>query len=180
MVKISLKDVILELQPFSDELVDWCKSNKEFFDALKNIYPDKFISPAMIMVTKPPNGDEIIGIYNYSYKQKTPIFKQDFIINVNSSNKIFILYTRNPNGSSKYVKDINEFYDKYAKYGYKKSDHHLTLDELPIELQPRAKRSIELSKKVNIKNIPQAQIETIYEEVMAIKRKDRFEKVNLP
>lgn len=107
--KITLKEVILELQPFSDELNNWCKTHREFFSALKNIYPEKFISPAMIVTSYPPTGDEIIGVYTYHHEMKKPIFKQDFIVNVGRLNTEFILYTRNPNGSSKYVKDIIEF-----------------------------------------------------------------------
>ena len=38
MDKITLEDVILELQPFSDEINSWCRTHKEFFLALKNIY----------------------------------------------------------------------------------------------------------------------------------------------
>ena len=180
--KITLEDVILELQPFSDELNNWCRSPKEFFTALKNIYPEKFVSPAMIITSYPTNGDEVIGVFTYHHELNKPIFKQDFIINVGWSNTEFILYTRNPNGSSKYVKDINDFYIKYGKYGYTKSQHHLTLDELPTKLQERAKQAMRLADKLKVgdpQKIPQEHIERIYKEVMEIKRKDRFYKEKL-
>jgi hypothetical protein len=180
--KITLEDVILELQPFSDELNNWCKTHKEFFTALKNIYPERFISPAMIITSYPPTGDEVIGVFTYHHEMKKPIFKQDFIINVGRSSTEFILYTRNPNGSSKYVKDINDFYAKYGKYGYTKASHHLTLIELPIQLQERAKLSMRLADKLKVgdpQKIPQGHIEKIYKAVMEIKRKDRFYKEKL-
>jgi hypothetical protein len=178
--KVTLEDVILELQPFSDELNNWCRSHKEFFTALKNIYPKKFVSPAMLITSYPASGDEVIGVFTYYHELKKPIFKQDFIINVGRSNIEFILFTRNPGGSSKYVKDINDFYVKYGKYGYNKSEHHLTLSELPTQLQERAKQAITLASKLKIGDpIPQEHIERIYKEVMEIKRKDRFYKEKL-
>lgn len=180
--KITLIDVILELQPFSDELIHWCKSHNEFLLGLKNIHPDKFISPAMIVTSYPQSGDEVIGVYTYHHTLMNPIFKQDFIVNTGRKNTEFVLYTRNPNGSSKYVKDINDFFAKYGEYGYKKSDHRLKLADLPAQLQERAKKSIELSHRVPpeiLQNIPQEHIDRIYNEVMEIKRKDRVLKVKL-
>lgn len=180
--KITLTDVILELQPFSDELIHWCKSHNEFLLAIKNIYPEKFISPAMIVTSYPQSGDEVIGVYTYHRSLKQPIFKQDFIVNIGRKSTEFILFTRNPYGSSKYVKDINEFFAVYGKFGYKKSDHHLKLEDLPTQLQERAKKSIELSQKIFLgktQNIPQEHIDRIYKEVMEIKRKDRVIKEKL-
>lgn len=175
MPKIILEELILEMMPFSPELVAWCKNHPEFFAAIKNIYPKKFISPGMIMTSTSPNypNDQVIGVYTYDYNRGKPIFKQDFIVNKGKSNTEFILYTRNPSGSSKYVKDINEFYEKYGKDGYHKYTHHLNLEELPLELQERAKETIALSEKVkgyDLDKIPQAHIERIYAE--AIKEKE--------
>jgi hypothetical protein len=180
--KITLEEVILELQPFSEELVTWCKTHLDFFKALKNIYPEKFVSPAMIVTSYPTNGDEVIGVYTYHHEIKTPIFKQDFIINVGRADKEFVLYTRNPTGSSKNVKDINEFFAKYSKYGYTKEAHHLTLEQLPEQLQDRAKKAIAFAEKLKTglpQQVPQALIDKIYKEVMEIKRKDRIIKEKL-
>ncbi len=177
MPKITLEEVILELQPFSEELVNWCKKHPDFFRALKNIYPEKFVSPAMIVTSYPPTGDEVIGVYTYHHKLKEPIFKQDFIVNVGFRYEEFILYTRNPGGSSKYVKDINSFFQKYEKYGYKKADHHLKLGDLPQQLQERAKMAIRFAEKLKEgipQDVPQELIDKIYGEVMAIKRRDRM------
>jgi hypothetical protein len=179
---IILEDVILELQPFSDELINWCKTHKDFFSALKQCYPEKFVSPAVIITSYPASGDEVIGMFTYHYQLNKPVFKQDFIVNVGRLNTEFILYTRNPSGSSKYVKDINDFFNMYDKYGYKKAHHHLSLEELPIQLQDRAKNAIKFSKKLKIgvpQKVPQKLIDKIYGEVMIIKRKDRVIKVKL-
>lgn len=180
--KVTLEELIIELMPFSQELVDWCKSHLEFLAALKNIYPEKFISPAMIVTSYPSSGDEMIGIYTYHHEMKKPIFKQDFIINKGNLNQEFILYTRNPSGSSKYVKDIKEFFAQYGKYGYDQSTHHLSLEQLPIQLQERARAAIKLAEKMKIgtpQEIPQDHIEKIYKKVMAIKRENRIVKEKL-
>lgn len=183
MKKITLEELILELSPFSEELVNWCKTHSKFLKALKNVHPEKFVSPAMIVVSYPPTGDEIIGVYTYHYDIKKPIFKQDFIVNKDNANKKFILYTRNPMGSSKYVKDIKEFFLEFGKHGYTTISHHLKLTELPVQLQQRAKKAVILAEKMKAgkpEQIPQERIDKIYKEVMLIKRKDRVvrEKLN--
>jgi len=180
--KITLKELIIELQPFSEELVIWCKTHPKFLTALKNVYPEKFISPAMIDTSYPQSGDEIIAVYSYHYEIKNPIFKKDFIVNKDNSNQEFILYARNPTGSSKYVKDINDFFDKYAKYGYDKKSHHQTLEELLPQLQERGREAIKNAEKMKsgvVQEIPQDHIDKIYKEVMSIKRKDRYVKQKL-
>lgn len=180
--KITLKELIIELMPFSEELVIWCKTHPKFLTALKNIYPEKFISPAMIVTSYPQSGDEIIGVYTYHHEMESPIFKQDFIVNKYNSNQEFILYTRNPTGSSKYVKDIKDFFVKYGRYGYDTGSHHLTLEQLPTQLQERGKEAIKLAEKMKsglAQKIPQQHIDKIYKEVTSIKRKDRYVKQKL-
>lgn len=176
---ISLEELIIELMPFSQELVDWCNIHPEFLAALKNVYPDKFISPAMIMTSTSPNypDDEVIGVYSYHYQLNKPIFKQDFIVNKGRLNKEFVLYTRNPAGNSKYVKDINEFFSTYGKGGYYLNSHHLTSEQIPGELQERVKETMKLAEKVkdvDLTKINQEQINKVYQEVMTIKRSDRY------
>lgn len=180
--KVTLEELIIELMPFSDELVVWCKTHPKFLTALKNVYPKKFISPAMIVTSYPQSGDEIIGVYTYHHEMKNPIFKQDFIVNKDNSNREFILYTRNPTGSSKYVKDIKDFFVKYGKYGYHTNAHHLFLEELPAQLQERGREAIKLAEKMmgaDLRKIPQHHIDKIYKEVTSIKRKDRYVKQKL-
>lgn len=180
----TIEEVILELMPFSQELIDWCKAHPEFLGALKNVYPEKFISPAVIMLSYPPTGDEVLGVYSYHHTLGNPIFKQDFIVNKGRADTEFTLYTRNPAGSSKYVKDIGEFFAKFGQYGYKKDDHHLTLEELPPQIQERAKAAIKLAERMSEgipQDITQAHINKIYKQVMEIKTKDRstIEKLKL-
>lgn len=180
--KITLEELILELSPFSEELVNWCKKYPEFLKALKNVHPEKFISPAMIVTSYPTSGDEIIGVYTYHHEMKSPVFKQDFIVNKDRTNTEFTLYTRNPSGSSKYVKDIKEFFIKFGKYGYTMDSHHLTLNELPAQLQERAKEAIRLAGRMKTgipQEIPQEHIEKIYSQVMSIKRENRMIKQKL-
>jgi len=183
MKKITLKEVILELTPFPEELVVWSKTNPEFLDALKNVYPEKFISPAMIIIypairgDKDCEGDIVIGVYTYHHELNKPIFKQDFIVNRGGLNQEFILYSRNPAGSSRYVKDINDFFTKYGKHGHNKNSHHMSLEKLPAQLQERGKEAIRLAEKMKIgtpQEIPQKHIDKIYNEVMLIKREDRI------
>lgn len=177
--KISIEELIIELMPFSQELINWCNSHPKFLAALKNVYPERFISPAMIMTSTSPNfpDDEVIGVYSYDSHLNKPIFKQDFIINKGRLNNEFVLYTRNPTGSSKYVKDINQFFALYGKGGYYLNVHHLTPEQLPDELQERVQETINLSNrigKVDLTKISQEHIDRIYKEVMAIKRSDRY------
>ena len=47
-----------------------------------------------------------------------------------------------------YIKDINEFYKTYGIYGNYVNSHHLTFDELPDEIKPRAEQAITLANKV--------------------------------
>ncbi|MBI3620162.1 hypothetical protein HY214_03415 [Candidatus Roizmanbacteria bacterium] len=179
---ITLEELILELMPFSEELVNWCKSHAKFLAALKNVYPKKFISPAMIVTSYPKSGDEIIGVYTYHHEMKNPIFKQDFIVNKGNLSQEFTLYSRNPTGSSKYVKDIKDFLAKYGTYGYDMRSHHLSLEELPAQLQERGREAIKLAEKMKIgvaQEIPQEHIDKIYKEVVSIKRKDRYIKQKL-
>lgn len=183
MKSVTLKEVILELTPFPEELVKWSNSHPEFLDALKNVYPEKFISPAMIIIYPPIKGDcacegdVVIGVYTYHHELNKPIFKQDFIVNRGHLSKEFILYSKNPAGSSKYVKGIKEFFAKYSKYGHNTSSHHQSLEELPRQLQERGREAVRLAEKINIgmpQEIPQEHINKIYKEVMAVKREDRI------
>lgn len=178
----SLKDVILEMTPFSQELIDWCKSHPEFLNALKNVYPEKFIS-AGIVVEHPPistgkhHGEIVTGVYTYHHGINKSIFKQDFIV---YNGHAYTLYSRNPEGSKKYVRDINEFYKNYSQYGHTRSKHHLNLEDLPAELQERGRRVISLAKKLNpddLINIPQEHINEIYRKLMSIPREERFIKL---
>lgn len=175
MGDVTLEEVIIEMMPFSGELLYWCKDHPEFFKALKNIYPRKFISLHAIVTSYPPNSeDEVIGIYSYDYQRRNPIFKQDFIVNKGRSNQEFILFTRNPKGSgSRYVKDINDFFAKYGKGGNYGNSHHLTLEELPDEIKERGKDAIRIAEKIkgdNLNGVPQEHIDKIHQELAKVKK----------
>lgn len=188
MKKVTLKEVILELTPFPPKLITWANSHKLFLEALKNVYPEKFISPGVIIVHPPIKndqayvGDVVIGVLTYHHELSKPTFKQDFIVNKKGLDKEFVLYSRNPSGSSKYVKDINEFFAKYGKFGHSRNNHHLSLEELPNQLQLRAMQAINLANKMKIgtpQEIPQEHIDKIYREVMKIKPENRIVKQKL-
>lgn len=174
--KVTLEELIIEMMPFSEELVDWCKSHPDFLTALKIIYSERFISLGAIVTSYSPNfpEDEVIGMYTYDYLRKPPILKQDFIINKGKLNKEFVLFTRNSkNGSSKYIKDINEFYLTYGKGGFYVNSHHLSLGQLPEEIRERGLDAINLANKLigGIKiNPPQEHIDKIYGELKSVKR----------
>ena len=174
--KHSLEELLLEFMPFSVEIIEWCKKHPDFQKALKIIYSNKFISWGAIVTSYSPNrpNDEVIGIYTYDYKRNKPLFKQDFIVNIEKANKEFVLYTRNPAGSSKYVKDINDFYKIYGNGGYYLNSHHLQLNQLPKELQERGNRAIQLAHKIQVGGYiqpSQEQINKTYMEVTEEKKK---------
>lgn len=148
--EITIEDVILETTPFDERLISWCKKHDDFYKALKLIHSHKFLHLGTIVVRYPKNfpKDQVIGVYSYHYSIRKPIFKQDFIVNKNSEYKEFIIYTRNPDGSSKWVKDINEFYKKYDVSDDLFSLHHITFDQLPDEVKERGRRMIALSEKI--------------------------------
>lgn len=176
---ITLEELVIEMMPFSDELATWCKAHPEFLTALKNIHAGKFISLGAI-VTSYPSGsfDEVIGVYTYDYKSKTPKFKQDFIINKNRENKEFVLYTRSPAGSSIFVKDIKVFFATYGVNGNYTNSHHLTYDELPSEIKPRAIDAINLAARLielgGFQKPSQGIVESIYADIKNIKKQDRY------
>lgn len=172
MKRITFEELIIEMMPFSPELVEWCKSHPEFLKALKNVYAGKFISLGAIVTSHSPYypKDEVIGIYTYDYQRKNPIFKQDFIINKGKQYKEFVLFTRHL--SSKYVKDIEDFYKTYGKGEYYVNSHHVTFDQLPDEIKPRGQDAIALTNK--LKGYPllkpsQEVIEKLYLQIRAVK-----------
>ncbi len=174
--QITFENLIIEMMPFARELVEWCELHSEFQSALKFIYSERFISLGAILTSYSPNypNDEVIGVYSYDYKRKTPIFKQDFIVNKGKLYKEFVLYTRNTKGrSTKYVKDINEFYATYGKGGYYPNSHHLSLEQLPQELQERGLEAIRLAKKLDggiLIKPDQAYVDKIYNDLLSAKK----------
>lgn len=149
MTNISREEAIIETMPFSKELVEWCKNHPDFSKALKIIYPEKFLTLGAIVTSHSPHKpeDEVIGIYTYAYRMKSPIFKQDFVINVGGLQKQFILYTKYPS-KSKIVKDISDFYKTYGRNGNYLNTHHLSFDDLPDKVKWAGERAINLANKI--------------------------------
>lgn len=172
--QISFEDVILETLPFADELKAWCKLHPQFYQALKVIYSDRFVHLGAIVTSYSPNfpDDEVIGLFAYDYRIKNPKFKQDFIINKGKKYEKFILYTRNPNGSSKWVKDISVFYSCYGKGGYYVNSHHLTLEQLPEEIRPRGLQAVRIAERLkkSVVKPEQTRINEIYRQIVDEKK----------
>lgn len=181
---ITRNELIIEMMPFSEELIQWCKKHLDFPRALKIIYPERFISLGAICTSYSDYNlnDEVIGVYSYAYRLNNPIFKQDFIVNKSKLNKIFILYTRYPNSKSKYIKDINEFYNTYGKNHQYVNSHHLTLEELPQTLIHRGIQAIkraDILKKTGIRKLSQEELLTFYKDLKKQKRNKWFNKIKI-
>jgi hypothetical protein len=148
---ITWEEILLETLPFRDEILDWCKQHPEFQKELKVLASERFLHLGTVVISYPPGtNDQVIGVYAYDYKNKPPLFKQDFIVDIDQMHREFILYTGFTKGtqSTKYVKHINDFLSKYGKNGNYADSHHLTLDQLPndVEVKRRAKSMIERAK----------------------------------
>lgn len=144
------EELIIAMMPFSRQIKDWCKIHPEFANGLKITNPSRFIAFQAVTTTQSPLAPEDEAIGFYVYDSKTETYKQDYIINVNSQNKEFILYTRLPNRKyTKYVRDINEFMDKYSGGKYYLGSHHFKLDELTGQLKDRALQAQNLAERIN-------------------------------
>ncbi len=171
---MTLEELIIEMMPFSDEIKNWCKKYPKFSEALKIIYPERFINLGGVITSHHPNfSEEIIGVYTYDYKRDK--FIQDFIIN--KENKTFILYTRNPKGNSKYVKDINDFFLKYGKGVHYLNVHHSSLKDLPDQIKLRAIEALRIAEKLKQAGYispTQEQIDKTYQQLKSIKNSQWF------
>lgn len=171
---MTLEDLIIEMMPFSDELKNWCRKYPKFSEALKIVYPEKFINLGGVITSHHPDfPEEIIGVYTYAYKRNK--FIQDFIVNKN--NKVFILYTRNPKGNSKYVKDINEFFLRYGEKIYYLNSHHSSINDLPDQIKERALHAIKIADKLKKNGYikpNQEQIDSTYSQLVSIKKNTWF------
>jgi hypothetical protein len=161
-MNITWEDLMLETLPFREEIINWCKLHPEFQKCLKVLASERFLHLGTVVISYPSGTtDEVVGVYAYDYKNKPPLFKQDFIVDLGNFHKEFVLYTGFPKGtqSTKYVKHIKEFFLKYGKNGNYADSHHLTFDQLPNdpEIRRRAMRMIERAKDLpkDITNPPQ-------------------------
>jgi hypothetical protein len=152
------EEIIIEMQPFSRGLKEWCKTHPEFTEALKIVYPERFITLQAVSTSYSPNypDDEVIGFYAYDAKLKTPIFKQDFIVNKGKRNNEFVLYTNYKNSiNTRCIKHINDFFATYGKGGYYVNTHHVTANRLPDSVKPRAEQAVQLAERLKITGLRQ-------------------------
>ena len=84
--------------PFSDSLCDFMDKNPLFFDSLKLANLSRFEFIPLIFISHMPYwhrlaSDEVIGLWYLDKenlkKGKGPVFKQDFVVNVNTENKMW-------------------------------------------------------------------------------------------
>jgi hypothetical protein len=181
---LSLEEILIEVQPFSDGLKQWCRDHPDFTKALKIIYPNKFITMGMVVVTHPPHcpNDKVIGFYIYHYSLKNPMFKQDFIVDVGKQDNNFVLYTRQglvPQNS--YIKDINDFFSNYGRDGNYLRAHHVSFEDIPDEGKPRALQAMALGDRVKsgggFKNLDAEALIKANEGLKALKDSDNIDPI---
>ncbi|MBU1033466.1 hypothetical protein KKI22_00765 [Patescibacteria group bacterium] len=170
---ITYEEAILETLPFPEELKDWCKKHPEFLEALKIITSSRFLHLGGVVHY---HKDKVFGVYSYDYQINNPKFKQDFIEYSDVRNPTFTLYTsyiRKNNGSSKWVKDINEFFKKFDGYNKGISSHHLSLEELPSVLKEKGNWAIkkgEEFKKTGVRKLTDEELNKWLSEVKQVKK----------
>lgn len=180
--ELTMADVVIEAMPFSDQIIAWCHAHPEFKEALKVTNPDRFYPLGMVTVTKTKNvpNDKVIGFMAYDMDAK--IFKQDFIVDVDSKEREFILYTRHPQRQyGKCVRDINDFYSRYGKNGDYADTHHVDLKYIQsmgnTELTERAERAIKTSEQIvaagGRRAISQLELKETLAKIRAEKAKDQ-------
>lgn len=142
--------------PLSDELCLFMDNHPEFRNALKLSNTNRFLYIPFIFTSHPPinhplTNDQVIGmwyidIYNVN-ANRNPIFKQDFIVNVESTHTEFITYTTRPvvrHANSLYVRLIQDFYREYGANGQyyhngnRWAHHYNTVNDLPDEPRLRS------------------------------------------
>lgn len=146
---ITVTELIVRMQPYSQNLKTLILHDSDFAEALKINNHERFVSLGAVVTSYSPlvPDDEVIGFYIYDYKEDK--FKQDFIVNVGKKDNEFILYTRfsNPN-KNKRIRDINQFFQKYSKGTYYIESHHPRFEDLPGVIKPRALEAIDLAKRL--------------------------------
>lgn len=172
------------MQPLSPNIKEWIKANPKVKDALKGSHPERFLALGAVVISFPlGSNDKVIGVYTYDYMTKTPKFKQDFIVDIDGKELKYILYTRNPGGSSQDIKDINEFFNKYGKNGNYANSHWPKFDELPNEVKPNAIRTISLAEKIKklggYKLPSQEIIQKIQKEIMKMSDGEKYTNIKL-
>ena len=111
--------------PLSDALCIFMDNHPEVYNTLKLSNETRFLFIPIIGLTYLPkeefrSNDEVIGMFyldKVNHKlNKTPLFKQDFIVNQNSENRYYVSYSADKN-NGKYIKSLSEFFLIYGKNG---------------------------------------------------------------
>ena len=125
--------------PFDEHIESWLEEHPELKKAMKLFYIEKYLpfhAISLPISTLYPD-DEIIGIILYDKREGN--LDQDFL--VRNRNKEIFLYTGQNNEtkkiSSRYVRHIKEFTERYGKNGDFKGTHHPLLKTLHPSIQSR-------------------------------------------
>lgn len=151
--KLALVDVAIEAMPFADQIIAWCHKHPEFKEGLKFANPDGFLAMGAVLTSHPKNypQHEVIGFLAYDLNRD--IFKQDYILNIDSNYQKFILYSKVPSKCyGPYVTHIKDFFSRYDTEGGYEKDHHLTTDQLLTrgneEFQDRVRSTLDLAQEI--------------------------------
>lgn len=138
--------------PFSDSLCNFMDKNPSFYNSLKLANPARFEFIPLIFISHTPHwhkkaSDEVIGLWYLDKDNlksgRRPVFKQDFIINVNTENKFFKSYAVKEYVDNKIVFLIDNFFKDYGEnrafyHDGKRWQHdYRDVNELPDELNLR-------------------------------------------
>lgn len=174
---MTLEQLIVDMQPFSDDLKNWIKKNPKFLKALKVVYPQKYVTLQAVSISYPPGfDDEAIGVYTFAYRLQRPKFNQDFIVNLGHRDTEFVLYTGGPGSNQgKHVRHINEFFRTYGVDGRYAKTHHPTFKELPAEMHERARDAIALGTQLRAngtRTLTEVEIGEAYDKLKAMRSQD--------
>lgn len=107
--------------PLSDARHDFMDCHPEFERSLKLYNQARFVPIPFMFLTRTPDGtpherDQVIGMLYVDKENlnagRKPLFKQDFVVNVESEDKKFISYTDPQLQVPPYVRPIEEFFDE--------------------------------------------------------------------
>lgn len=137
--------------PFSDDLYKFMENHPEAEAALKLSSPKRFITVPLIFTSGLPQGhaksaDQVIGVWYYDkakatcrFHNRVCNFKQDFIVNVGTLGKEYVVYTASKK-SPPYSQPISIFFKEYGSNGKfyhdgnKEWNHHYeSSKDLPAE-----------------------------------------------
>lgn len=132
--QITVADAILLAVPFSEALRTWARTDPNVMAALKFSNEDRFTPLPIIRFYKSAlrPDDRILGFSVWDSVSKR--FKQDYIVDIRSQDKDFVLYTAPGVPDTQAVRHISQLFDWYDKKkdqrrGELELDHYKTPDE---------------------------------------------------